>query len=116
MKDVISCFHATENLYLSVYRRREKMCLIWLNLWSFSDLDLNLSPTGKVVKRVGDSLPVVIEKAASGDVTVSWTKVKACARCMCRISNVFCRNAANLVATMGCFGLGVAVVESLFES
>uniref|UniRef100_H3BXC9 Activated leukocyte cell adhesion molecule a n=1 Tax=Tetraodon nigroviridis TaxID=99883 RepID=H3BXC9_TETNG len=39
-----------------------------------SYLDLSLSPTGKVVKNVGDSLNVTMEKAASGNVTVSWTK------------------------------------------
>ncbi|NP_001092128.1 CD166 antigen homolog A [Takifugu rubripes] len=37
-------------------------------------LDLTLSPTGKVVKTVGESLPVTVEKTASGDVQVSWTK------------------------------------------
>ncbi|XP_056140889.1 CD166 antigen homolog A [Lampris incognitus] len=37
-------------------------------------LDLSLSPTGRVVKRVGDSLVVRMEKNASSDVTVSWTK------------------------------------------
>ncbi|XP_034034711.1 CD166 antigen homolog A [Thalassophryne amazonica] len=37
-------------------------------------LDLMLSPTGKVVKRVGDTLPVSVQKHASGDAKVSWTK------------------------------------------
>lgn len=41
----------------------------------FSDLDLSLSPTGKVVKTVGDTLPVKMEKNSSGDAKVSWTKV-----------------------------------------
>lgn len=41
----------------------------------FSDLDLSLSPTGKVVKTVGDTLPLKMEKISSGDVTVSWKKV-----------------------------------------
>lgn len=41
----------------------------------FPDLDLSLSPTGKVVKKAGDSLPVTVEKKASGDISVSWTKV-----------------------------------------
>lgn len=51
---------------------------MWLNVLSFSDLDLNLSPTGKVVKNVGDSLPVTMEKDASGEVAVFWTKVRGC--------------------------------------
>ncbi|XP_078121778.1 CD166 antigen homolog A isoform X2 [Sander vitreus] len=37
-------------------------------------LDLSLTPSGKVVKAVGDPLPVKIEKNASGDPKVSWTK------------------------------------------
>lgn len=55
------------------------------NMLSFSDLDLDLSPTGKVVKTAGDSLPVTMEKTASGDVTVSWTKVRGCAWSVWRI-------------------------------
>nr|XP_046266125.1 CD166 antigen homolog A [Scatophagus argus] len=39
-----------------------------------SYLDLNLSLTGKVVKTVGDTLPLNLETMASGDVKVSWTK------------------------------------------
>ncbi|XP_039632795.1 CD166 antigen homolog A [Perca fluviatilis] len=39
-----------------------------------SYLDLSLTPSGKVVKAVGDSLSVKIEKNASGDPKVSWTK------------------------------------------
>uniref|UniRef100_A0A8C4EAI6 Activated leukocyte cell adhesion molecule a n=1 Tax=Dicentrarchus labrax TaxID=13489 RepID=A0A8C4EAI6_DICLA len=39
-----------------------------------SYLDLSLSPTGKVLKTVGDSLSVKMEKIASGDATVLWTK------------------------------------------
>ncbi|XP_070773541.1 CD166 antigen homolog A [Enoplosus armatus] len=39
-----------------------------------SYLDLSLSPTGKLVKTVGDSLPVKMEKNSSGDAKVSWTK------------------------------------------
>ncbi|KAM8742740.1 CD166 antigen homolog A isoform 1-T2 [Acanthopagrus schlegelii] len=39
-----------------------------------SYLDLSLSPTGKVVKTVGDTLPLKMEKISSGDVKVSWTK------------------------------------------
>lgn len=41
----------------------------------FSDLDLSLSPTGKVVKTVGDTLALKMEKVAPGDVKVLWTKV-----------------------------------------
>ncbi|XP_028450782.1 CD166 antigen homolog A [Perca flavescens] len=39
-----------------------------------SYLDLSLTPSGKVVKAVGDPLPVMIKKNASGDSKVSWTK------------------------------------------
>uniref|UniRef100_A0A8D3C761 Activated leukocyte cell adhesion molecule a n=1 Tax=Scophthalmus maximus TaxID=52904 RepID=A0A8D3C761_SCOMX len=43
-------------------------------------LDLSLSPTGKVVKTVGDTLPVKMEKNSSGDAKVSWTKLRAFTR------------------------------------
>ncbi|XP_070700273.1 CD166 antigen homolog A isoform X2 [Pempheris klunzingeri] len=39
-----------------------------------SYLDLSVSPTGKVVKTVGDTLSVKMAKNASGDAEVSWTK------------------------------------------
>lgn len=39
-----------------------------------SYMDLSLTPTGKVVKAVGDTLSVKMEKNASGDAEVSWTK------------------------------------------
>lgn len=39
-----------------------------------SYLDLSLSPTGKVVKKVGDTLSLKMDKIASGDVKVLWTK------------------------------------------
>lgn len=39
-----------------------------------SYLDLFLNPTGKVVKTVGDTLSVKMEKSASGEATVSWRK------------------------------------------
>ncbi|XP_023125114.1 CD166 antigen homolog A isoform X2 [Amphiprion ocellaris] len=39
-----------------------------------ADLDLSLSLTGRVVKTVGDALSVKMEKNASGDAKVSWTK------------------------------------------
>lgn len=41
-----------------------------------SDLDLNLSTTGKVVKTVGDSFSLDMDMTASGDVKVSWSKVR----------------------------------------
>lgn len=44
-------------------------------LFVFPDLDLNLSLSGKVVKKVGEALSVQTEKSGSGDVKVSWTKV-----------------------------------------
>ncbi|TNN53186.1 CD166 antigen A [Liparis tanakae] len=37
-------------------------------------IDLSLTPNGKVVKAVGDTLSVKMEKSASGDTEVSWTK------------------------------------------
>ncbi|XP_020790209.1 CD166 antigen homolog A isoform X2 [Boleophthalmus pectinirostris] len=39
-----------------------------------SYLDLSLSPTGRVVKTVGDTLSVKMEKSSSGEATVSWRK------------------------------------------
>ncbi|XP_033834674.1 CD166 antigen homolog A isoform X1 [Periophthalmus magnuspinnatus] len=39
-----------------------------------SYLDLSLSPIGKVVKTVGDTLPVKMEKSSSGEAIVSWSK------------------------------------------
>ncbi|KAK7904298.1 hypothetical protein WMY93_016905 [Mugilogobius chulae] len=39
-----------------------------------SYLDLSLNPTGKVVKTVGDTLSVKMEKSASGEAIVSWRK------------------------------------------
>lgn len=39
-----------------------------------SYLDLSLNPTGKVVKTVGDTLSVKMEKSASGEAMVSWRK------------------------------------------
>uniref|UniRef100_A0AAV2J9U3 Ig-like domain-containing protein n=1 Tax=Knipowitschia caucasica TaxID=637954 RepID=A0AAV2J9U3_KNICA len=37
-------------------------------------LDLSLSPTGRVLKTVGDTLSVKMEKSASGEAIVSWRK------------------------------------------
>ncbi|CAL8305273.1 unnamed protein product [Gadus morhua 'NCC'] len=37
-------------------------------------LDLSLSPTGKVLKKIGDKLNVTMEKNTSGHAKVSWTK------------------------------------------
>ncbi|KAM9846844.1 CD166 antigen homolog A isoform 2-T2 [Aulostomus maculatus] len=39
-----------------------------------SYLDLSLTPTGKVVKKVGDTLSVKMDKSSSEEATVSWTK------------------------------------------
>lgn len=39
-----------------------------------SYLDLSLSPTGRVVKTVGDTFSVKMEKSASGEAEVWWTK------------------------------------------
>lgn len=39
-----------------------------------SYLDLSLNPTGTVVKTVGDTLSVKMEKSASGEAIVSWRK------------------------------------------
>lgn len=39
-----------------------------------SYLDLTLTPTGEVVKTVGHNLSVKMEKTASGDAEVTWTK------------------------------------------
>lgn len=39
-----------------------------------TDLDLSLSPTGEVVKKVGETLSVKIEKSTSGDVKELWKK------------------------------------------
>lgn len=46
-----------------------------LSLLFLLDLDLSLSPSGKIVKKVGDSLTVKMEKNASGAVKESWSKV-----------------------------------------
>ncbi|KAJ3589540.1 hypothetical protein NHX12_010385 [Muraenolepis orangiensis] len=39
-----------------------------------SDLDLSISPTGTVLKEMGDTLVVTMQKNTSGDAKVSWTK------------------------------------------
>lgn len=39
-----------------------------------SYLDLELSPSGKVVKTVGEALPVKLEKSSSSEAVVSWRK------------------------------------------
>ncbi|XP_040037901.1 CD166 antigen homolog A isoform X2 [Gasterosteus aculeatus] len=39
-----------------------------------SYMDLSLTPTGRVVKTKGDTLSVMMEKRASADTKVSWTK------------------------------------------
>ncbi|XP_042561990.1 CD166 antigen homolog A-like, partial [Clupea harengus] len=40
-------------------------------------LDVSLSPSGRVVKSAGETLPVTLQKDASSKVTVSWTKNQA---------------------------------------
>lgn len=40
------------------------------------DLDLNVSPSGKILKKVGESLEVKIDKNSSSEATVSWIKVR----------------------------------------
>lgn len=47
------------------------------NLPLSSDLDVNLSSTGKVVKAVGEAFSLKTNIDASDDSKVSWTKVKA---------------------------------------
>lgn len=75
-------FHLILSMYPWSKKKKKRMCLQasadTAEHAVLSDLDLSLSPTGKVVKQVGDSLPVTMEKTASGDVTVSWTKVRGC--------------------------------------
>lgn len=46
------------------------------NLSLSSDLDLNLSTTGKVVKTVGNAFSLDMDVTASGDAKVTWSKVR----------------------------------------
>lgn len=46
-------------------------------LASLLDLDINLSPSGTIVKKVGETLDLTLQIDASEDSKVSWTKVKA---------------------------------------
>ncbi|KAJ8347635.1 hypothetical protein SKAU_G00262240 [Synaphobranchus kaupii] len=41
---------------------------------SVSFLDVSLDPSGMIVRTVGGSLPVMVQKNSSGEVKVSWTK------------------------------------------
>ncbi|KAJ8399039.1 hypothetical protein AAFF_G00417060 [Aldrovandia affinis] len=41
---------------------------------SVNYLDVSLVPSGNIVKTVGESLPVTVQKNGSGEVKVSWTK------------------------------------------
>ncbi|XP_036381487.1 CD166 antigen homolog A isoform X2 [Megalops cyprinoides] len=43
---------------------------------SVNFLDVSLSPSGSIVKNVGDRLELTVQKNASGEVKVSWTKDK----------------------------------------
>lgn len=54
--------------------------MFFVCLFFCSDLDLKLSPTGKVVKVLGDTLSIIMEKTALGETKVSWTKVMALVR------------------------------------
>lgn len=42
---------------------------------SSQDLDVSLSPSGTIIKNIGESLEVVMQKNASDEIVVSWTKV-----------------------------------------
>lgn len=44
-------------------------------LSSPADLDMTLSPSGKVIKSAGESLDLTLQTDASGEPKVSWTKV-----------------------------------------
>lgn len=43
----------------------------------FLDLDINLSPSGTIVKKARETLDLTLQIDASEDSKVSWTKVKA---------------------------------------
>ena len=50
-------------------------------LYSLLDLDMNLSPSGKIVKRAGDTMAVTLHIDASEVAKVSWTKVGLSSLC-----------------------------------
>lgn len=61
--------------------RRADRSLLIASEQSFSpppppDLDLSLSPMGRIVKNVGESLEVTVGKNASDEARVTWTKVR----------------------------------------
>lgn len=58
--------------------RRLTACLqcVFLLPSSLSDLDMSLSPSGKVMKSAGESLALNLQTDASGELRVSWTKVR----------------------------------------
>lgn len=41
-------------------------------------LDVSLTPTGKVLKKLGENLVVSLEKNSSNETKVTWTKVRDC--------------------------------------
>lgn len=41
-------------------------------------LDVSLTPTGKVLKKLGENLVVSLEKNSSNEAKVTWTKVRDC--------------------------------------
>lgn len=48
-------------------------------LLSLSDLDINLSPSGNILKRADEALAPSLKIDASGDPKVTWTRVRAIA-------------------------------------
>lgn len=47
------------------------------HLLLFSDLDINLSPSGNIVKRAGEALNLSLQIDSSEEAKVFWTKVEA---------------------------------------
>lgn len=79
---LISYLHqSTSQLQSSMVNNRN----VWTpsHLWTiispsshlFSDLDINLSPSGNVIKSAGESLGLILQIDASQATKVSWTKV-----------------------------------------
>uniref|UniRef100_A0A8C8C0U7 Ig-like domain-containing protein n=1 Tax=Oncorhynchus tshawytscha TaxID=74940 RepID=A0A8C8C0U7_ONCTS len=70
-----------------------------------SYLDLSLSPTGKVLKMVRDTLLVKMEQDASGDAKVSWTKDNRKLDEMPRFDNVTYADAGFYVCEVSVAGI-----------
>lgn len=51
------------------------------------DLDLSVSPTGRILKNVGETLEMTVEKNASSEIHVTWTKVRRMAQVQDRTSH-----------------------------